>query len=227
MTGLLANTGPASPWRSSERKLLDRLNTIGKIQDFLDALAYSTDPVYRCPRHVMSARRAHCFDGALFAAAALRHLGHPPLIMDLVATRDDDHVIAIYRHRGRFGAVAKSNYTGLRSREPIYRSPRELALSYFEHYYNLEGEKTLRKYSGPFDLQRLDRLVWMTSDENLPELAERLDGARHYPLLQAGQEEELWPVDRRSFAAGILGANEKGIHGIARRYRRGLPKIPK
>src|SRR5512141_1033501 len=119
------------------------------IQRFLDETPYSSEGRYRCPRSVLRDRRAHCLDGALLAAWALRRLGDPPLIVDLRAVRDDDHVITIFRRRGRIGAIAKSNVVGLRFREPVYRSLRELVMSYFELYYNTDGEKTLRSYSVP------------------------------------------------------------------------------
>lgn len=110
-----------------------RLSNPSRIQAFLDELAYSTEPIYRCPLRVLRERTAHCFDGALFAAAALRCLGYPPLIVDLLPNgRDDDHLLALYRVDGHWGAVAKSNFVGLRFREPIHRTLRELALSYFE-----------------------------------------------------------------------------------------------
>ncbi len=105
-------------------------------------------------------------EGALLAAAALRVNGHPPLLMDLEAVRDDDHVVALYRERGLWGGIAKSNFAGLRFRAPIYRTLRELALSYFEHYYNLRGERTLRAYSVPVNLARLDSQHWMTAEED-------------------------------------------------------------
>src|SRR6202163_5163898 len=101
-------------------------------------------------------------EGALLGAAALRMLGHPPLVVDLEAVRDSDHVLAVYRVNGRWGAVAKSDYAGLRSREPVYATIRELAMSYFEHYYNPAGEKTLPAYSRPVNLTSFDRTIkWM------------------------------------------------------------------
>ena len=144
---------PPQPVYAGERAVFRRLTTPEKIQRFLDPeLAYNKEPdgaTCRSPRRVLRDRTAHCMEGALFGAAALRMLGHPPLLLDLEAVRDDDHVLAIFRLRGRWGAVAKSNYSGLRYREPVYRTLRELVMSYFEHYYNLQKEKTLRRYSRP------------------------------------------------------------------------------
>ncbi|MDO9173030.1 MAG: hypothetical protein Q7W29_14490, partial [bacterium] len=104
-----------------ERAALDGLSTPRAIQDFLDACAYSSDPFYRCPLRVLRERRAHCFDGALFGAAALRRLGHLPRILDLLSDgRDDEHLLALFKVDGRWGAVAQSNFSGLRYREPVY-----------------------------------------------------------------------------------------------------------
>ena len=137
-----ALTGP-------ERRLLTHLTSPAKIQAFLDELAYNHEDAYRCPFRVLRDRKAHCYDGAVFAAALLGRLGHPPLVVNLFPkTRDDDeHLLAVYRQGRAWGAVAKSNFVGLRFREPIYRTLRELVISYFEHYYNLAHEKTLRSYT--------------------------------------------------------------------------------
>ena len=104
-------------------------------------------------------RKAHCYDGAVFAAAALARLGYPPLVVNLFpkTRNDDEHLLAVYRQRGAWGAVAKSNFVGLRFREPIYRTLRELVLSYFEHYYNVAGKKTLWSYTPPVEPGRLRR----------------------------------------------------------------------
>jgi hypothetical protein len=203
----------ANAWTRGERALLRRLSTPARIQEYLDGLQYRAEERAACPRNVLVERRAHCYDGALLAAAALSELGHPPLLLDLWAVRDDDHVLAIYRVDGHYGAVAKSNFAGLRFREPIYRSLRELALSYFELYFNLEGEKTLRAYSGLLDLRRYDRLAWRFRDEPLEQLSDRLDALRHTPILTRAQERRLEPVDRRSMEAGMVGTLAEGVYG--------------
>src|SRR4030043_1295949 len=133
-------------WTVSGLKFFEKLAVPEKIQFFLDSIPYSTDPIYRSPRSVIRDRRAHCFDGAVFAAAALSELGFPPVIIELKAVRDDDHMLALFRRKGYWGAIGKSNCAGLRYREPIYRTLRELALSYFEFYFNIKSEKTLRGY---------------------------------------------------------------------------------
>ncbi len=145
-------------------------------------------------------------EGALFAAAALRVLGFPPLLLDLEAVRDDDHVLAIFRQRDHWGAIAKSNYSGLRFREPVYRTLRELVMSYFEHYYNLAAEKTLRRYSRPVNLTRFDHAHWMTADRDVWEIPEYLLTIHHWDILPQPLERGLTRVDKRLFHAGQFGA---------------------
>jgi hypothetical protein len=144
----------------SERRAVGRLTSPSRIQRFLDELAYGTDKTYRCPLRVLRERTGHCFDGALFAAAVLRRLGHPPLILDMLPSRrDDDHVVALFKRYGHWGAVANSNFVGLRFREPIYRTLREVVLSYFEQYFNVALEKTLRGYTRPLNLRAHTRIT--------------------------------------------------------------------
>ncbi len=179
------------------------------IQRALDAMPYHLADSAWSPRRVLRENTSHCYEGALFAAAALRVLGYPPLILDLEAEHDTDHVIAVYRVDGHWGALAKSNYTGCRYREPVYRSLRELALSYFDTYFNLRGERTLRTFSRPVDMRRFDRLHWMTSDEPVWFVAEYLLTISHYPLISRAQAKKLYRLDGRSFRAGCLERAEK------------------
>jgi hypothetical protein len=196
----------------SERQKLARLATPGEIQAFLDSIPYSIDPFYRCPLRVLRERIAHCFDGALFAAAVLRRIGHPPLTLEMIPNgRDDVHMLALYKREGHWGALAKSNFVGLRFREPVYRTLRELVMSYFELYYNLEREKTLRGYTVPLNLKTYDRLDWMTRDEPLDLIADRLEEIRHVSLLAQGMIDGLQPVDERTYRAGLMGVNEAGL----------------
>ncbi len=162
------------------------------------------------PRRVLRARTAHCLEGAVFAAAALRALGFPPLLLDLEAVQDTDHVVAVFRVRGHWGAIAKSNFSGLRYREPVHRSLRELVMSYFEGYINLRGDRTLRAYSRPVNLARFDRRHpgWMTAEEDLWWIPEHLMEIRHTPLLTAAMVRGLARADRRSLAAGLVGYRE-------------------
>ncbi len=195
-----------------QRQVLSGLTSPWKIQQFLDSLPYSSEEVYRCPVSVMRDHIGHCFDGALFAAAALRRLGYPPLIVYMLAERDDDHLLAVYRRNGYWGTVAKSNCTGLRYREPIYRSLRELVMSYFNDYFNIEGEKSLRGYTAPLDLSRYDPLDWTTSDEHLEIVADALDKPRKFKLLTQDMLANLAPIDKRSYDAGFLCSDWAGLY---------------
>jgi hypothetical protein len=186
-------------------RTLRALKTPTKIQKFIDAIDYQYADTAMSPQRVLNERKGHCLEGALLAAAALRVNGHPPLLMDLESVRDDDHVLALYREHGLWGSIAKSNFAGLRFRAPVYRTLRELALSYVDHYYNLRGERTLRAYSAAVNLARLDHLHWMTSDEDVWCVPELLIAARHYPLFPDKVARALPRLDRRSFEAGMHG----------------------
>jgi hypothetical protein len=197
---------------AGETRVLRRLKTPAQIQRFLDKeVAYNKEPdgeTIRSPRRVLRDRVGHCLEGALMAAAALRIIGFPPLLVDLAAVRDDDHVLAVFRQHNHWGAIAKSNYSGLRFREPVYRTLRELAMSYFEQYFNLSREKTLRQYSRPINLARFDRLHWMTAEEELWPISDHLMTIPHVPLLRTGAERRLARVDDRLFAAGLVGRQQ-------------------
>jgi hypothetical protein len=194
---------------AQERKIFAKLKSPAKIQAYLDhEIGYNVEPegdTCYSPRTVLQKGVAHCMEGALVAAAALRMLGHPPLLVDVEAVRDTDHVIAVYRVNGRWGSVAKSDYSGLRSREPVYRNIRELVMSYFEHYFNPAGEKTLRTYSRPVNLRRFDAIGWMTCERDVWEIPNYLCEVSHTPLLPPGTERRLAKMDRRLYAAGRLG----------------------
>ncbi len=208
-------TGPA-------RRQLRRLTDPAAIQRFLDAIPYRSGEAYLSPRRTLLDRQANCFDGALLAATALRRLGWPPLVLQLFAERDDDHIIAVYRRDGRYGALAKSNFVSLRGREAVYRSLRELALSYFEGYFNMLREKALRAYSLPLDLRRFDRLGWMWSDSAGETIVARLDHRRRYPLITPRMAARLSLLDERSFRGLTLGVNPAGVYqppGVTRAGR--------
>lgn len=191
----------------AELRVLRGLHTPHGVQRALDGMAYHHASTAWSPRRVLHERTAHCLEGAVFAAAALRVLGFPPLLLDLEAVQDTDHVLAVYRVRGHWGAIAKSNFAGLRYREPVYRGVRELVMSYFEGYINLRGDRTLRAYSDPVNLARFDRgrPGWMTTDGDLWWVAEHLVGVRHTPLLGRAMIARLHRVDRRSLDAGLVG----------------------
>jgi len=196
-----------------ERQVMAQLTAPSRIQAFLDEFPYSVESNYRCPLRVFRERIAHCFDGALFAAAALRRLGYPPLVLNMLPNdRDDDHMLALYRRDRYWGAVAKSNFVGLRFREPIYRTLRELVMSYFEQFYNVEHEKTLRGYTVPLNLKAFDRFNWMTSDEPLERIGQRLDEIRKVRVLTRRMIAGLSPIDERSYRAGLFGANRTGLY---------------
>jgi len=205
----------------SEARLVAGLTTPGRIQSFLDSIEYSEEERYRCPLTVLRDRKGHCFDGALFGAAMLRRIGHPALITDIIPNdNDDDHLLALYKVRGHWGAVAKSNYSGLRFREPVYRTLRELILSYFEDFFNAIGEKTMRAYTRPLNLAAFDRLGWMTNDETLDAIGERLDEIQKIKPLTAAMIRNLSFADERSVQAGLLGAKAAGLFKPAKRSRR-------
>jgi hypothetical protein len=180
-----------------------------RIQRFLDGMPYHLGTTAWSPRRVLEERTAHCLEGAIFAAAALRVNGHPPLLWDLEAERDTDHVLALYRVKGCWGTIATSNYAGCRYREPVYRSLRELAMSYFEDYFNLAGERTLRTFSRPVDLGRFDSRDWMTSPKDVWFIPEYLLTIPHTPMISAAQAKRLHRLDPRSFRAGLFGHRTK------------------
>jgi hypothetical protein len=200
---------PSSGFTRSELRRLRALKTPAGIQRFLDELPYNLSFTARSPQRVLRDRTASCLEGGIFAAAALRVLGFPPLIFDLEAEQDTDHVIAIFKVHEHWGAVAKSNFTGCRYREPVYRSLRELAMSYFNVYFNLRGERTLRRYSRPVNLVRFDRLHWMTTDKPIWFIAEHLCEIPHISLLAPAMEKRLTRVDQRTFRGEMVGHRKK------------------
>lgn len=160
-----------------------------KIQDFIEELPMNWGSAYLSPRRVLAERRASCMDGALLAAAALWIHGERPLLLDLrTVQRDDDHVVALFQWHGRWGAISKTNHAVLRYRDPLYRTVRELACSYFHEYFLDDGMKTLREYSRPFSLARFGH-EWMTTEKDLRWLADALDSSPHVSI-----------VDRRGIA---------------------------
>jgi hypothetical protein len=193
----------------AELRKLRALKTPAGIQRFLDDLPYHLAGTAWSPRTVLRENTAHCLEGATFAAASLRVLGFPPLILDLEADQDTDHVLAVFKLRGHWGAIAKSNFAGCRYREPVYRTLRELALSYFNTYFNLRGERTLRRYSQPVNLTRFNDRHWMTSDKEIWFVAEYLCDIPHQPLLKRGLEKHLTRVDRRTWASEMVGHRKK------------------
>ncbi|HSV86842.1 MAG TPA: hypothetical protein VLH85_09725 [Levilinea sp.] len=197
-----------------QRAILAALDSPAAIQAYLDTTLYSPENDNRCPVSVLRDNQAHCLDGALFAAAALRRLGFPPLLVDMLPEpgTDDDHVLAIFRQNGLIGAVAKSNFAGLRFREPLYRSLRELVMSYFEWFFNLHGQKTLRSYTRPLDLSKYDHSQWMWRDSGADFIEKRLVQLKHIALFPQEMSARLNLVDPLTKQAGMLGVNEAGLY---------------
>lgn len=194
-----------SGFTPAELRRLRALKTPYLIQKYLEDAPYHHAGTAWSPRVVLREHTAHCLEGAIFAAAALRVNGFKPLLWDLEAVRDTDHVLAIYQYDGHWGSIAKSNFAGLRFREPVYRSLRELAMSYFDNYYNLLGERTLRAFSRPVDLSRFDHLEWMTTEKPVWFIAEHLCHISHTRLVTDVQEKRLTRLDKRAHAAGLTG----------------------
>lgn len=211
-----------SLYTKEEIKIFKKLNSPKKIQDFLDTLKINFEEkgetVYS-PRMVLKYWSCHCMEGAMFAAAALEYHGHKPFVMDLRSIDGDyDHVVAVFKQFGCYGAISKTNHAVLRYREPIYRTLRELALSYFHEYFDDNGKKTLREYSELFDLRYYDKLVtsnadksarysqanWRVSDKNLSEIPKKLDEVKHYNILNYKQIKNLRRADKIEIKAGKL-----------------------
>ncbi len=192
-----------------ELLILEKLSTPSKIQDFLNTLKMNFEEkgdTCRSPRMVLLQREAHCMEAAMLAAATLRFQGYPPLVVDLEADgKDDDHVIAVFKKNSHWGAISKSNYPCLRYREPVYKSIRELVMSFFHEYFvNSTGKKTLRKYSLPLDLSRFDRDRWMTLEEDVWFVPEYLADLKHFPILTKSQLRGLRRVDDIEIHASSL-----------------------
>jgi hypothetical protein len=190
---------------SSELRRLRALKSPAGIQRFLDDIPYHIGTTAFSPRLVLRERTAHCLEGAIFAAAALRALGRRPLVMCLEAENDTDHVLAVFREAGGYGAIAASNYATCRYRSPVHRSLRELALSYFDGYFNLRRERTLRGYCRPIDLAIFDDREWMTTEKPVWFVVDKLFEQRYIPIITPKMRAGLTTVDKRMFEAGLHG----------------------
>ena len=183
----------------SELRTFRSLNTPPKIQDFLETIPINFEKngdTCFSPRMVLKEKRCHCIEGALLAAAGLRMNGYAPLIVDLEAnSHDDDHVIAVFKQHGCWGAISKTNHAILRYRDPVYRSIRELVMSYFPEYTNDEGTLNLRSFSRPVNLSRFDRKGWMTAEEDVWYIPEYLVKCRHYRILTPVMARRLRKAD--------------------------------
>lgn len=195
-------------FNETEIKVLNKLNTPQKIQDYLNKLPINFEEdggTARSPRQVLKLRKAHCIEGALLAAVALWYHGQKPLLLDLVTTKnDDDHVVALFKQNGCWGAISKTNHAVLRYREPVYKTVRELAMSYFHEYFKDTGQKTLRKFSRPYDLSKIKNKDWLISGEDLWEINNALDDYFHYDILTPKQLKNLRPAEKIEVEAGKL-----------------------
>ena len=192
-----------------ELKILKNLNTPSKIQDFLNDLQINFEEngeTCMSPRKVLREKKAHCAEAAILAAAALKIQGFKPLILDLEANdKDFDHVIAIFKKKGYWGAVGKTNHSVLRYREPVYKTIRELVMSFFHEYFtNRDGSKTLRRYSAPLNLEKFRKKGWMTSEKDLWFILEHLADSKHFDILNRSQIAGLRKADRIEIEAGKL-----------------------
>jgi hypothetical protein len=191
---------------AAEFAALERLDTPQKIQAYLYGLRQNFEvggDTCRPVRQVLHVGRAHCIEGAMLAACALWVHGEPPLLLDMRAVRDFDHVVALFRRHGRWGAISKTNGIGLRWRDPVYRTVRELAMSYFHEYTNRRDHKTLREYSVPYDLRRVDPKVWVSGEKQAWFVAEELDRLKHFPLVNGHHLKAVTrrdPFERRASA---------------------------
>ena len=199
-----------SGFTANEYQTLARLSTPAKIQDFLDTFAFNFEKkgdTHMSPRRALAARKAHCIEGAMLAAAALWIAGEPPVIMNLssrLGKGDVDHVVALYKRGNRFGAIGKTNHAVLRFRDPVYRTPRELALSYFHEWFmNETREKTLECYSKPLDMRRFGT-AWLTSEKELWNVADALAERKHYFLVPKGNWRFVRKADLMELAAGTI-----------------------
>lgn len=191
------------------------LKTPAAIQAYLDEIPYIAEELDRSPLRVITDHQGHCLDGGIFAALALHRLGFTPMILDLVPEPglDDDHVLALYRIDGLWGCLAKSNYPVLRSREPVYRSLRELAMSYFDFYFNTERKRSLRAYTRPLHLETF-KPDWLWSEAGLAEISRRLYKLIPVPLIPAPMASQLSPGDERTYRAASLGTDFHWAYGI-------------
>ena len=191
---------------------LKRLDTPQKIQAFLHGLKQNWEvdgETCRPVTEVLRTRRAHCIEGAMLAAAALWIHGEPPLLLDMRAEQDFDHVVALFRRHGCWGAISKTNGIGLRWRDPVYRTLRELAMSYFHEYTNRRNHKTLREYSVPFDLRRIDTSVWVSGEKHCWSVAEKLDEIRHFKLVNGHHLRAVARRDPFERRIAVLGQYRK------------------
>lgn len=197
-------------WTASERRLLHGLRTPAHIQKFLDELSYDPRGGARSPRVVMRSGKAQCYSGAIFACAALHELGYAPRLMWMDAVEDDGHCIALYEIGGLWGSVAKSNFTTIRSREPIYPYL-SLGLSYFDGYYNTYGKRTMRAFTVPIELEPFESRGWRFDEGDMEYVDDAIDSAARAWKLPRSATKIINPVSDSLREAGLLGSNPEGL----------------
>jgi hypothetical protein len=193
-----------------QKQIFTGLTTPALIQEYLDSIPYRIEDDNYCALSVFRDGKAHCFDGSLFAAIALRQIGYRPAIVQTIPQDDDDHMLTIYKRNNRFGALAKSNFVGIRAREPVYASLRELIMSYFNDFYNLDKLFSLRGYTLPIRLEQYDQHLWATRDEGAQVLVQRLHTIRKIRLLSPEMIADLAPINSISYQAGMTITNLDG-----------------
>jgi hypothetical protein len=201
-------------WNQEEVEILQSLDTPESVQAFLDNIPYNTESTCRSPRRVIADNKANCMEGAFFAAACLELHGFNPSVVYMIAVRDDGHAITLFKRNGRYGSVAKSNFTGLRYRSAVHKTVREVVLTYFDQHFNTQRELTLRKYTQPLYLSESLFPHWKIREDDLFDLSDYIDKLRTYTLVTHSMEESLRLVDELLYKAGLLGANRKGLYKI-------------
>jgi hypothetical protein len=198
-----------------QRAVFRGLKSPAEVQEYLDSLPYRAEELDRSPLRVMTDGQAHCLDGGIFAALALWRIGFRPLIIDLVPapSSDDDHVLAVFQAGGGWGSLAKSNYPNLRSREPVQRSLRELVMTYFEFYFNLRREKSLRAYTRPLDLSSFQDPGWMWDETGITKISKRLYSLKPIALISEASATMLNLSDERTYRAGTTGTDFNWSYG--------------
>ena len=198
----------------AERAVFEKLKSPLDVQNYLDRLPINfelTGETIFSPRRVLREKKVHCVEGAVFAAASLAYQGRPPYLLDIqTAPHDDDHVVALFKEGDRWGAISKTNHTILRWRDPVYKTVRELAMSYFHEYIVADGEKTMRAFSKPFDLSRYAP-EWVVAEEDLVDIICDLDDSPHYPIADKAAMKNLrWAQPIEAKVLDITEWNKAG-----------------
>jgi hypothetical protein len=197
---------PFEDLTKKETKVFAKLDTPQKIQNFLESMPANFEKegdTLMSPQKTLQENKAQCIEGALLAAAILWYHGHPPIILDLVTNHhDDSHVVALFREDGLWGAISKTNHLVLRYRDPVYKSPRELAMSYFHEYFLDNGKKTLRSYA-VYDLRKIKQR-WITDHKDLWYIDQALDKMKHIQIISEKKAKKLRKADPIEIKSGKI-----------------------